>query len=445
MILLKKNLKFLFLLVILFMADFLVLLGTFEATSYLRTHYFSTLLPQFQQYSIEKFLWVMFIIMIMLIYEKIYFQRFDFWSDSKRIIKALFFSFIAVLSIVALTKTSLEYSRSFFILYFALLVVALPLTKRLVKRILFGFHFFKKRIYIVGNNRQKRELRKEFRTNWYFGYKYDNKHFDALIVSSQGYTLEGLDALLKQYSKTTKDLYVVPYLDTINFAQADIVEYLNIRSCAIHVENKLLAPSNIYTKMIAEFLMSLLLLPVLLMLHIFISGIIVLDSKGSIMFKQKRLGRNKEPFNCYKYRTMYLNGDDILTQYLEENPREIKYYEKYHKYQNDPRVTPFGNFLRKTSLDELPQIINVLQGKMSLIGPRPYMIEERDKLYDEIDVILRVKPGITGLWQVSGRNELDFEERKRLDIWYIRNWSLWLDAVILIKTIKVVLFKIGAK
>ncbi len=445
MILLKKNLKFLLLLTILFMADFLVLFGTFEVTSYVRIHHFSTLLPQFQQYSMEKFLWVMLIIMIMLIYEKIYFQRFDFWSDSKRIIKALFFSFVAVLSFVALTKTSLEYSRSFFVLYFALLVVALPLTKRLIKRVLFGFDMFKKRIYIVGNNRQKRELRREFRTNWYFGYKYDNNHFDALIVASQGYRLEELDAILRQYSKTTKDLYVVPYLDTINFAQADIVEYLNIRSCAIHVENKLLAPSNIYTKTVAEFLVSLLLLPIFLVMHIFISAMIVLDSKGLVMFKQQRLGRNKESFECYKYRTMYLDGDDILTHYLQKNPHEIKYYEKYHKYQNDPRVTPIGNFLRKTSLDELPQIINVLQGKMSLIGPRPYMIEEKAKLTDEIDAILCVKPGITGLWQVSGRNELDFEERKRLDVWYIRNWSLWLDAVILIKTIKVVLFKIGAK
>jgi len=234
-------------------------------------------------------------------------------------------------------------------------------------------------------------------------------------------------------------------LDTINFAQADIVEYLNIRSCAIHVENKLLAPSNIYTKTVAEFLVSLLLLPIFLVMHIFISAMIVLDSKGLVMFKQQRLGRNKESFECYKYRTMYLDGDDILTHYLQKNPHEIKYYEKYHKYQNDPRVTPIGNFLRKTSLDELPQIINVLQGKMSLIGPRPYMIEEKAKLTDEIDAILCVKPGITGLWQVSGRNELDFEERKRLDVWYIRNWSLWLDAVILIKTIKVVLFKIGAK
>jgi undecaprenyl-phosphate galactose phosphotransferase len=304
---------------------------------------------------------------------------------------------------------------------------------------------FKKRIYIVGNNRQKRELRREFRTNWYFGYKYDNNHFDALIVASQGYRLEELDAILRQYSKTTKDLYVVPYLDTINFAQADIVEYLNIRSCAIHVENKLLAPSNIYTKTVAEFLVSLLLLPIFLVMHIFISAMIVLDSKGLVMFKQQRLGRNKESFECYKYRTMYLDGDDILTHYLQKNPHEIKYYEKYHKYQNDPRVTPIGNFLRKTSLDELPQIINVLQGKMSFIGPRPYMIEEKAKLTDEIDAILCVKPGITGLWQVSGRNELDFEERKRLDVWYIRNWSLWLDAVILIKTIKVVLFKIGAK
>ena len=142
---------------------------------------------------------------------------------------------------------------------------------------------------------------------------------------------------------------------------------------------------------------------------------------------------------------MYENGDEILQNYLKDNPDEIEYYNKYHKYKNDPRVTKIGRFLRTSSLDELPQIINVLKGEMSIIGPRPYMVSEVEKLKDKKDILLKVKPGITGLWQVSGRNELSFKERMELESWYIQNWSLWLDFVILMKTVKTVLKKTGAK
>ena len=169
------------------------------------------------------------------------------------------------------------------------------------------------------------------------------------------------------------------------------------------------------------------------------------DSKGKVLFKQKRFGKDSKIFKCYKYRTMYENSDLLLKEYLKNNPREIEYYDKFHKYTNDPRITKTGHFLRKTSLDELPQLFNILQGHMSLIGPRPYMLSEKDKLKDDISIILKVKPGISGLWQVSGRNDLSFKERINLDIWYIQNWSLWIDLVIFIKTIKVVLGKVGAK
>jgi undecaprenyl-phosphate galactose phosphotransferase len=117
----------------------------------------------------------------------------------------------------------------------------------------------------------------------------------------------------------------------------------------------------------------------------------------------------------------------------------------YHKYKNDPRITKVGHFLRRTSLDELPQIFNVFRGDMSFIGPRPYMLNEEKKIGTDVEIILSVKPGITGLWQVSGRSEIDFVSRLNLDIWYIRNWNLWMDLVILIKTIKTVLLKDGAQ
>ena len=197
-------------------------------------------------------------------------------------------------------------------------------------------------------------------------------------------------------------------------------------------------------KRIFDFIIVILILPFFIVIHLILIILIQLTFKRSVFFIQKRLGKDKKEFNFYKYRTMYENGDLILKSYLKDHPEEIEYYEKYHKYKNDPRITKIGKFLRVTSLDELPQIINVLKGDMSFVGPRPYLPEELKKMkgYEEI---FQIKPGITGLWQVSGRNNLTFQERLDLEKYYVEHWSLWLDFVIWIKTIKVVLFKIGAK
>jgi undecaprenyl-phosphate galactose phosphotransferase len=130
---------------------------------------------------------------------------------------------------------------------------------------------------------------------------------------------------------------------------------------------------------------------------------------------------------------------------LENNGEALAQWNKYKKLKDyDPRLTKIGKFLRRTSLDELPQIFNVLKGEMSLFGPRPYLPDEECEMNDCIDLILLTRPGITGLWQVSGRNELAFKDRLKLDAWYVLNWSLWLDIVILFKTIRVVLSREGA-
>jgi len=142
---------------------------------------------------------------------------------------------------------------------------------------------------------------------------------------------------------------------------------------------------------------------------------------------------------------MYLNSDEILQEFLEKNPEAKKEWDKYKKLKSyDPRVTKIGKFLRATSLDELPQIFNVLKGDMSLVGLRPYLPREISDMGEYKDIILLTRPGITGLWQISGRNELTFQDRLKLDTWYVLNWSLWLDIVILFKTIKVVLKREGA-
>jgi undecaprenyl-phosphate galactose phosphotransferase len=142
---------------------------------------------------------------------------------------------------------------------------------------------------------------------------------------------------------------------------------------------------------------------------------------------------------------MYVNADEMLSGYLEKNAAAKAEWGRYKKLRDyDPRVTPVGKLLRRTSLDELPQIFNVLAGDMSFVGPRPYLPEEEKDIGEFSELIFLASPGITGLWQVSGRNILDFEERLKLAVWYVLNWSLWLDIVILFKTIMVVLKKEGA-
>jgi len=194
-----------------------------------------------------------------------------------------------------------------------------------------------------------------------------------------------------------------------------------------------------------DIIISLLLLPVVLPLIGLIAIFIKLDSKGPVFFVQDRLGKNGKKFKCIKFRTMYLNNDEILEEYLRKHPEKREEWNKYKKLKSfDPRVTRVGRFLRKTSLDELPQIFNVLKGDMSLVGPRPYLPKEETDMGYFKNTILLTKPGITGLWQVSGRNNLEFRVRLVLDERYVLNWSFWLDLLIMLKTVKVVLKREGA-
>jgi undecaprenyl-phosphate galactose phosphotransferase len=192
------------------------------------------------------------------------------------------------------------------------------------------------------------------------------------------------------------------------------------------------------------FLGSIIFICVLPMLAIIVI-LIKLDSPGDVFYLSKRLGKDGKEFVCYKFRTMYDNAEDILQDYLKNNADAEEEWRVFAKIRNeDPRVTPMGKWMRKYSLDELPQIFNVLKGDMSLVGPRPYLPSEEQRMEYYKNTILMTLPGITGLWQVSGRNDISFDGRLNLDCWYVRNWSMWMDLVILLKTIKVVLAKKGA-
>ena len=170
----------------------------------------------------------------------------------------------------------------------------------------------------------------------------------------------------------------------------------------------------------------------------------IAKDKGPIFYTQKRIGKNGKEFKLYKFRSMIIGADEILEKYLAENEEAREEYATYKKLKHDPRITKVGQFIRKTSLDEMPQFINVLKGEMSLVGPRPYLPKEKEDMGRMYDSIILCKPGITGFWQILGRSETTFKERLNMDIEYYYNRSLKIDIKLLLKTIKKVILKEGA-
>lgn len=180
----------------------------------------------------------------------------------------------------------------------------------------------------------------------------------------------------------------------------------------------------------------------ILLLSPFLAAIaawVKLDSPGPVLFRQKRLGKDFQEFEVLKFRTMVVNAEQRLQEILSKDLTAWEQYKKFHKLENDPRITRSGRWLRKFSLDELPQLWNVLRGDMSLVGPRAYMPSELEDMGEYANIILRVRPGMTGWWQVQGRHRATFQQRLQMDEYYISNWSLWVDVFVLLKTIWVVL------
>lgn len=168
------------------------------------------------------------------------------------------------------------------------------------------------------------------------------------------------------------------------------------------------------------------------------------EEQGPLFYEQLRYGKNGKIFRLYKYRSMCIGADEKLKEYLANNEEARKEFKKTHKLQNDPRITPIGNFLRKTSLDELPQVINILKGEMSFVGPRPVVEKEVEDYGKNRDKFLSVKPGLTGYWQVNGRSNTTYEERMKMELYYVDNCSMWLDIRIFFKTFITVFKKEGA-
>ncbi len=193
-------------------------------------------------------------------------------------------------------------------------------------------------------------------------------------------------------------------------------------------------------KRLFDIIFSSLVLIVFSPFYLILALLIALSSPGPIFYVQQRVGKNYRTFNCLKFRTMIDNADEVLESMMAQSPQLREEFENNFKLKQDPRVTWIGRFLRLTSLDEFPQFWNVLKGDMSVVGPRPLVPEELYKYGDRIDKILTIRPGITGLWQVSGRNDIPYPQRVNIDVYYVNYYNCWLDWWIVFKTIGTIVF-----
>jgi Undecaprenyl-phosphate galactose phosphotransferase WbaP len=212
----------------------------------------------------------------------------------------------------------------------------------------------------------------------------------------------------------------------------------------LHLHQNLVNPLNRLMKRFFDIIFSFLALVLLSPVYVLLALLIKLDSSGPVFYTQRRLGQHKKHFGCLKFRTMAEDAEERLQAVLDADPEAKAQFERDFKLKKDPRITRVGNFLRQTSLDELPQFLNVLQGTMSVVGPRPIVDGEVEKYDRWGSILFRVKPGVTGLWQVSGRNDVTYHERIMFDRFYVKNWSFRMDFTIIIKTVFTVLLKRGA-
>jgi UDP-galactose-lipid carrier transferase len=264
------------------------------------------------------------------------------------------------------------------------------------------------------------------------------------VISLEAEDRDERDKLIRKLSQhQIHNATVVPAMRGIPLYGLDTAHFQSHELLMIHLRNNLANPLHRACKrtfdLVAASLLLVLLSPVLLALTWQVKR-----DGGPAFFGHKRIGQGGKTFKCWKFRSMVVNAQEVLQELLATDAQARAEWEKEFKLKNDPRISRIGHFIRKTSLDELPQLWNVIKGEMSLVGPRPVIQAELERYGDDVTYYLEACPGLTGLWQVSGRNDVDYDTRVYLDAWYVKNWSLWTDISILFKTVGVVLGRDGA-
>jgi len=376
-----------------------------------------------------------------LAYEGVYTKRYDFWHETRQVLKGLLLSFVLVMAFLAMGKSIDSYSRAAIVFIYLAMAFIIPLFKLMVKKALFRVGLWQRTAAVHGDDPF---VSREIFGNHYLGYV-RSEDPKTVFVNSEGTDAARLHRIIDDEMRKVEEVVFIPLINEYDLTQSTIYQLSNTRTNLIVYSNRLKSRYREFVHVTFNYLLALALLPILIPIIGIIAVLIKRESPGPVFFAHARVGKHGKTIPTFKFRSMYQDAQERLEKLLAEDEEIRREWEKNFKLKNDPRVTKIGAFLRKTSLDELPQIFNVLRGEMNFVGPRPVIQEELDKYYkDEARYYYMVKPGITGLWQVSGRSDTDYDFRVATDKWYVTNWSLWLDIVILFKTVKAVLKREGA-
>jgi len=421
------------------------------------------------------FWWIPGIFIIFLSFESLYLHNLPFWDETRDIVKSITHASITLLAIVTLGKMGDIMSRLVLVNLWVVSVFIFPVFRLWGKKCLYHIGIWRERILVIGAGNAGRLVIEGLQREKHMGYEvvglldddkdkagkfiYGKKVFggveefpelikqlgvETAIIAIPSLPPEKLSGLTARVQSKIPNTMVIPDLKGIALLNTDLFHLFLEEIFVMNIRNNLKSATNRFIKRLFDIVFSILAMPILLPAIGIIGLIIRLETPGFAIYTQDRIGKKGKTFRCYKFRTMYQDAEEQLREMIESSETLRNEWEQTWKLREDPRVTRIGRFLRKSSLDELPQIFNVMKGEMSIVGPRPYLPREKADIMENIQVICSAKPGITGLWQVSGRSNTGYRYRVKLDTWYIMNWSLWLDIAILFKTVRVILKAEGA-
>lgn len=402
----------------------------------------------------------------------LYSRRLPFWDELRSILASLTYVAITMGIVVLLAKW--PFSRVIWVVSWIAAMFLIPILRHLLRAVLMKYNLWQIPVSIIGTGGTAVQALKAFQSEKQLGFRLEKfihipelegaseipsefrvveaslaeipraiaqDHF--IVVALESKDRGGYQELIENLSLLKNELHVVPPLVGVSLLGLEAHHFFSHEVLLMRSKNNLSRIHKVIGKRLFDLAVSTLLMILLAPLLAYIAFQIRRSGPG-VLFKQRRIGRNGELFSCYKFRTMVPNAEEILKDLLDRDPIARKEWDEKTKITNDPRITPIGHFLRRTSLDELPQLWNVLSGDMSLVGPRPILQHEVEKYGDRIKFYKIVRPGLTGLWQVSGRSDTDYNYRVHLDSWYVKNWALWYDIAILFKTVEVVTSRKGA-
>jgi len=367
---------------------------------------------------------------------------------------------------------NISFSRLTFSYFSVLCIISLIIGRYITVRILkhlYSKGFGRSSLLVIGINENSMHIVNYLNEHKEFGYQitgYLDEELESVSLSSLKYfgRIKEFSKVIIEYNISTVLLSTAQsclYKDIIQFCEVNYIqlmmipELLDIITSPVEINRIGAIPLIMFKesnltylqlriKRLFDLIISLIAIIIISPILLIVASIVKINLGSPVIFKQTRLGMNGKLIKIYKFRTMVNNSEALLKKLFEEDKELEKEFKKEFKLKDDPRVTPIGKFLRSTSLDELPQFINVLKGDISLVGPRPIIPEEIDKYKEYGKLLLKLPPGLTGMWQISGRNDIGYDERINLDMYYINNWTFWLDLTILLKTLPAVLEKKGA-